>query len=347
MYTIKRLWLEKDPKAYRDWSLLMKESGLDVHEILDYTVGIYHADCLVATGSYQRNILKCLAVAEDYQSENFMTQLVIHLLERLREEEQTHYFLYTKPSNQQIFQSLGFHEIMKTDRILFMEQGLPTFEDYLEYLAKKKKADIGSGIIMNANPFTKGHQYLVETAAKESEIVYVFVLSEDRSEFSTEERVALVKKGLAHLPNVVVLMTENYLISSATFPTYFLKDAAEAETAELQAELDARLFKEKIAPALAIKRRFVGDEPYSKVTAIYNETMQKVFGDELSLSILPRIAAAGEIVSATKVRAALEQDNGNLLRELVPATTYDYLKEQIQSRGEDKWKSSKKLSLGH
>lgn len=346
MYTIKRLWLDKDSKAYSHWSGLMQAAGLEVNEFLDYTVGIYQKDRLVATGSYQQNILKCLAVAEDYQSDNLLTQLVIHLLERLREEEQTHYFLYTKPSNQQVFQSLGFHEIIKTDQILFMEQGLPTFEDYLDYLTKKKKAGDASGIVMNANPFTKGHQYLVETAAKVSEVVYVFVLSEDRSEFSAKDRLEMVRRGVAHLKNVVVLSTKDYLISSATFPTYFLKDKAETKKATLQAELDALLFKEKIAPTLAIRRRFVGDEPYSKVTEIYNETMQKVFGDELTLSILPRIAVADEIVSATKVRAALQQKNDPLLRTLLPVTTYDYLNEQIQSRGEEEWKSNKKLSLG-
>ncbi|HCM84560.1 MULTISPECIES: [citrate (pro-3S)-lyase] ligase [Enterococcus] len=346
MYRIKRLWLEKDPKAYKDWSLLLRETKIDVNEKLDYSAGIYQGDRLIATGSYQRNILKCLSVAEEFQSENLLTQLVIHLLERLREENQTHYFLYTKPSNQAIFQSLGFHEIVKTDQILFMEQGLPTFEDYLEYSSRKKKGDSASGIVMNANPFTKGHQYLVERAAQESPFVYVFVLSEDRSEFSTEDRLEMVKRGVAHLKNVEVLLTGDYLISSATFPTYFLKDQTEAKKASQQAELDALLFKEKIAPALAIQRRFVGDEPYSEVTEIYNETMQKIFGEELTLSILPRIAVEGEIVSATKVRAAYQQNNQELLSRLLPATTYDYLKEQIQSRGEEEWKSSKKLSLG-
>lgn len=346
MYKIKRIWLEKDPKAYKDWSTLMQETGLDVDERLDYTVGIYREDRLVATGSYQQNILKCLTVAEDHQSENLLTQLVIHLLERLREDQQTHYFLYTRPKNQLIFQSLGFHEIIKTDQILFMEQGLPTFEEYLEYLAKKKKTGSGSGIVMNANPFTKGHQYLVETAAKTSEVVYVFVLSEDRSEFSTKDRLEMVKRGVAHLSNVVVLLTEDYLVSSATFPTYFLKEKAEAKKAARQAELDARLFKDRIAPVLDIQRRFVGEEPYSKVTDIYNETIKKIFDSELTLSILPRITVAGEIVSATKVRAALQQRDDHLFRSYLPATTYDYLKEQIQSRGEEAWKSNKKLSLG-
>ena len=74
---------------------------------------------------------------------------------------------------------------------------------------------------MNANPFTKGHQYLVEQT-KESPHVYVFVLSEDKSLFS-KARFAMVQKGVAHLPNVTVLSTEDYLVSSATFPTYFLK----------------------------------------------------------------------------------------------------------------------------
>ena len=73
---------------------------------------------------------------------------------------------------------------------------------------------------MNANPFTKGHQYLVEKAAQESPHVYVFVLSEDKSLFS-KKHVSQWCKRVAHLPNVTVLSTEDYLVSSATFPTYF------------------------------------------------------------------------------------------------------------------------------
>ena len=208
-----------------------------------------------------------------------------------------------------------------------MEQGKPDFADYLGYLTQHKKAGPASSIVMNANPFTKGHQYLVEKAAQERPHVYVFVLSEDKSLFSKEARFAMVQKGVAHLPNVTVLSTEDYLVSSATFPTYFLKEKAPLEVAAIQATLDATLFKERIAPILEIQQRYVGEEPYSEVTAVYNQAMQQVFGQTITLTIVPRLASDGELISATKVRKAMAEGDKETLKKFLPATSYQYLVE--------------------
>jgi len=189
---------------------------------------------------------------------------------------------------------------------------------------------------MNANPFTKGHQYLVECAAKQADQVYLFILSEDRSEFSFSERFEMVKQGIAHVKNVTILPTEDYLISSATFPAYFLKEHATEEAAKAQGTLDALLFKEKIAPILAIESRFVGEEPYSKVTEIYNETLKKVFGESLSLIVLPRKCIKNEVISATKVRKALQEDDVQTLQAYLPASTYNYIKNHKRNRGDRK-----------
>jgi [citrate (pro-3S)-lyase] ligase len=329
MYSLKQLWL-KEPKVYQQWAALMDEAGLNKEEI-DYAVGIYQDNKLVATGAYYRNILKCLVVCQKFQSENLLTEVIQHLISRLAEEGQHHYFLYSKPANEAIFRSLGFKKITETAEIIFMELGLPNFASYLSMLSREKKAGVASGIVMNANPFTKGHQYLVEEAAKQSEQVYVFVLSENRSEFSTIDRMEMVKQGVAHLPNVTVFPTNDYLVSSATFPSYFLKDNAIESVSKLQAELDATLFKNKIAPSLNIRTRFVGDEPYSKVTEIYNRAMQEVFGNSLDLIILPRLSVAGEIISATKVRKAIKEHDDDCLSKFLPETTYHYIKKM---RGE-------------
>lgn len=327
MYSLKRLWL-RDQGVYKQWASLMDRAGLNKEEELDYTVGIYDNDLLVATGSYYHNILKCLVVCKAFQSENLLTEIIQHLVNRLAEEGEQHYFLYSKPSNELIFRSLGFQKIIAISEILFMERGLPNFASYLSTLAKGKKMGTGSGIVMNANPFTKGHQYLVETAAQQSQQVYVFVLSEDRSEFSTADRMEMVKRGVAHLSNVTVFPTNDYLVSSATFPSYFLKDSAIKTVAKIQAKVDAQLFKENIAPVLDIRTRFVGEEPYSKVTDTYNHAMQEMFGDSLELVILPRLSIDGEIISATKVREALKNQDDRRLRQFLPSTTYHYLKNE-------------------
>lgn len=325
MFTFKRLWLDRDPLAYEQWLDIMRRSKLNSNETVDYTVGVFDGDTLAATGSFEGNIIKCVSVCQDYQSENLLTQVMMHLMERLRDEGEFHYFVYTKPDKRMIFKSLGFKEVIANEDVLFMEFGQPDFDDYLKMLAQYQTAGSASAIVMNANPFTKGHQYLVTYAAEHTEHVYVFVLTEERSEFSAADRLAMVKLGTEHLANVTVLPTKNYMVSSATFPSYFLKDDAELSIARVQASLDARLFKERVAPILKITERFVGDEPYSKVTNVYNESMQAVFGETLKLTILPRVTHADTIISATKVRQAITDNNDVVLRNLLPETSYQYL----------------------
>lgn len=328
-YTTKRIWLDKDKRGYEDWCRLMEKADLQTEKSLDYTLGIYNGKKLIATGSFAENIIKCVAVCKDYQSENLLTQIITQLIEEMNRNGDFHYFLYTKPERETVFRSLGFKKIVANEEVLFMEQGPDDFSSYLSFLKDNKKEGKGAGIVMNANPFTKGHQYLVETAAEKNEQVYVFVLAEDHSEFSTEDRMKMVIKGVSHLKNVTVFSTKKYLVSQATFPAYFLKDKAELTVAKTQATLDAQIFKEKIAPILDIQIRYVGDEPYSKVTEVYNQAMKEVFGKELTLVILPRKAVDGNVISATKVRKALEKKDEKLLLDFLPKTTYNYLKEKF------------------
>jgi len=326
MYSLRRLWLSKDKEICQNWKDLMQESGLNSDEEVDFSIGLFDKEELIATGSSKASIIKCLAVKKDYQSENLLVTIVQEIINHFFEENIRHFFLYTKPDNILIFKSLGFKEIVQTDKVLFMEQGVPDFADYTRKLEKVKSSkNIIGSIVMNANPFTKGHQYLVEEASKKCDHVFVFVLTEDLSEFSSFDRLKMVQMGVAHLSNITVLPTDDYIISSATFPTYFLKDELNSSLVETQAKLDATLFKDKIAPVLDISYRFVGEEPFSPTTNLYNEAMKQVFKGSIKLEIIPRKSIEGNIISATKVRKAIKEGNEQLLLEFLPQTTYDYI----------------------
>ena len=326
---IRRIWLDRDLAAKQQWSDFVINADLIPDDQLDYTIGIYDQEKLIGTGSIFRNILKCVAVDPSYQNENLLTQIIQALRERLQELGYQHYFLYTKPKTSKLFHSLGFTEIAATSELVFMEQGFPDFKDYLTELKKhQRNTKQNAAIVMNANPFTNGHLYLVTEAAKRAETVYLFVLSEERSLFDANTRLELVKEGVRHLTNVVVLPTREYMVSSATFPAYFLKDQAKANIAKVQAILDATLFKEKITPILSISTRFVGEEPFSEVTEIYNQAMKRTFGSELKLVILPRKKIDGEAISATKVRALMEQENYAAIKSLVPPKTFEEIIKQ-------------------
>lgn len=201
----------------------------------------------------------------------------------------------------------------------------------LEILRNDNLNNVGA-IVMNANPFTKGHQYLVETAAAQVEHLYVFVVEEDKSYFKFKDRLELVKLGTQHIDNVTVLPSGKGIISSVTMPEYFTK---ESETTQiLDASTDIDVFGLLIAPILKISKRFVGDEPFCNTTRQYNEQMKERLSEyNIELVILDRVGTGGnctssvenEIISATKVRAYLKNKDFESLEKFVPSTTLKFL----------------------
>lgn len=175
-------------------------------------------------------------------------------------------------------------------------------------------------VIMNCNPFTLGHHYLIEQAAKQVERLFVIVVREDCSLFAYAERKAMVEQGVAHLKNVTVIDGSEYAISQATFPTYFLKRLDDA--ADTQMLLDLDLFRRHIAPALGATVRFVGTEPTDRLTRRYNQLMHEVLAD---VREIVRLEKEGNAVSASRVRKAMEQGDMSTIRQLVPPTTLPYI----------------------
>ena len=178
----------------------------------------------------------------------------------------------------------------------------------------------GGVVVMNCNPFTLGHRYLIEQAAKQVERLFVMVVREDCSLFAYAERKAMVEQGVAHLKNVTVIDGSEYAISQATFPTYFLKRLDDA--ADTQMLLDLDLFRRHIAPALGATVRFVGTEPTDRLTRRYNQLMHEVLAD---VREIVRLEKEGNAVSASRVRKAMEQGDMSTIRQLVPPTTLPYI----------------------
>ena len=178
----------------------------------------------------------------------------------------------------------------------------------------------GGVVVMNCNPFTLGHRYLIEQAAKQVERLYVMVVKEDCSLFAYTERKAMVEQGVAGIENVNVIDGSDYAISRATFPTYFLKRLDDA--ADTQMLLDLDLFRRHIAPALGATVRFVGTEPTDQLTRRYNQLMHEALKDVRETA---RLEKDGYAVSASRVRKAMEEGDMNTIRQLVPPTTLPYI----------------------
>ena len=178
---------------------------------------------------------------------------------------------------------------------------------------------------MNCNPFTLGHQYLVEYAAAKVARLYIFVVEEDRSEFPFADRIELVRQGVKNFQNVEVLPSGKFIISQQTFSGYFNK--AELQDVQVDSSEDVEIFAKEIAPTLGITIRFAGEEPKDNVTRQYNETMKRIlprYGVEFCE--IPRREISDEPISASSVREALKRGDFDKIKNLVPTTTLLYLR---------------------
>ena len=305
---------------------LLQREGIRRDANLDYICALLDEEyCVIGTGSCFGNTLRCFAVSSDHQGEGLLNQIITHLIEVQCARGNLHLFLYTKVNSARFFGDLGFYEIARVeDTLVFMENRRDGFGSYLRTLEKTKTAGRSAALVMNANPFTLGHQYLVETAAAACDTLHLFVVSEDASLVPFAVRKKLVAEGVKHLPNVVLHDSGPYIISNATFPSYFLKD--EAAVIDGHARLDLAVFT-KIAKALNITARYVGEEPTSQVTGLYNAIMAEQLPKAgIACVIVPRKQADGRAISASTVRQCLQSGDWAALAKLVPQTTLDYFR---------------------
>jgi [citrate (pro-3S)-lyase] ligase len=196
--------------------------------------------------------------------------------------------------------------------------------DYLSFLESQKADAEGTigAVVMNCNPFTLGHRYLIERASAECDFLYVFVVEEDKSEYSFENRIALVEKGVSGLRNVKVLPSGKFIISTLTLPEYFEK----SKEITIDATYDIETFARHIAPALNISKRFAGDEPTSYITRQYNQAMRDILPKHrIEFIVFKRKEFDGIPVSASIVRGLVKEGKYEDVKNLVPESTYEFL----------------------
>ena len=312
------------------WSDFLQRTGLSADSTAEQTVLIWDEGQLIATGSRTGNLLKCIAVDPGRQGEGLLAKVLTALRQEAFRAGFHHLFLYTKPVNAVLFSDLLFYPVAQTGDVLLMEDCMGGIRNFIDNLVAHKPAGKIGSAVMNCDPFTLGHQYLIETAAKDCDHLYVFVLSEDKGHFSAAERLEMVRRGTAHLSNVTVLPTGPYLISSATFPTYFLKNRDQVE--QIHCQLDVEIFARYFAPAFSVQTRYVGTEPLSVLTDQYNQVLKDNLPKQgVDVVEIPRLAMGNIPVSASAVRAAWENKDWDMVKSLVPATTFAYLKDKYST----------------
>lgn len=310
----------------KEVELFLSEFDLK-YENIDYTIVIKDKDKIIATCSKNGKILKCFAIHKDYQGMGISNILISNITNKLFGEGVYHNFIFTKPENVYLFKNLGYRLIIETDKVSLLETGNKNIENSLSNLIKKYKIDISkeyAALVMNCNPFTLGHRYLIEKVSSENKNVIVFLVEEDKSVFPFKNRFELVKNGVKDLKNVIVVESSEYIISSATFPNYFLKE--NDDILKEYTKIDCNIFGKYFCGKFNIKCRYVGSEPYCIVTNMYNESLKEILPKyDVSVNIVERIKANDEIISASKVRLLLSQGKFEETKSIVPKETYEFL----------------------
>lgn len=325
---IRRIF-ESDSQGREAMRALLGSQGLGLDRHLDVSLGLFDDDgALVATGSFYKNTLRCLAVDSAWQGEGLLARVVSPLIREMNLRGEHHLFVYTRKDAAPSIAPLGFWPVAETSQIVFMENQRRGFDRYLDGLradGPEMGAAPGAGaVVMNANPFTLGHLHLVEQALRRCGSLHLFIVREDVSAFPYAVREKLIRAGTAHLSGIRYHSTGPYLVSSATFPSYFIRESDALTLAH--ARIDAQVFL-RIARALGITHRFLGEEPFSPATALYNRALSEALPPAgIRLRIIPRKESApGVPISATRVRELMRQGNTQAAKALVPPSTYGFL----------------------
>ncbi|KXT29273.1 citrate lyase ligase C-terminal domain protein [Candidatus Phytoplasma oryzae] len=322
----------EDKVILKEIKTLLKEENLKKDLIEEYACIFTNKNSMIGFIGRYANNLRCLVIKKKYRQYNIANILIDFMLKRIYQQNFREIFVFTKPINFDIFMNLGFKLIFNNKKFGFFTNRYDLFQEYLNYLSSQKIEyqnlkihQDNSVIIMNANPFTKGHEFLIQKAIQKSNFVYVIIVKEEASLFSYAQRLYMVKSATCSLKNVKIIEGSNYLVSKNVFPSYFLKSKKAASLEQMY--LDASIFSNFIAPRLDIKKRFVGEEPFSKVTHLYNMTMKKIlFKKKIELIIVSRMMFKNKFISATQVRKFFIEGNFKEIKNLVPYTTFEFLK---------------------
>lgn len=322
-------------ERYEEYEAFLRSAGLRDEGDSDTIAWMKDDDRkLVACGSLAGHTLKQFAVDPSIEGTGAMAKIMTALVREAYDSGNTRLFLCTKPKNLNMIASLGFNKLVAIDDAVLMENRRNGLENFLANVREDAEANCANietakcgAVVCNCDPFTLGHRHLIEYASQHCDYLYVFAVAEAGSEFTPEDRLEMIKQGTADLENCHVYSSELYLVSRATFPAYFIRDEEHAD--EVRSDLDITLFAERIAPALNITVRFVGDEPFSPVTKAYNNRMKELLpAHGIELVEIPRFATEGdpEAVSASRVRKLFKEGNMEAVKALVPETTYNVIK---------------------
>ena len=331
------------PRRKTEWESFLKAHDLKPSEA-KAVAGLYDPDgklrgcaslCVCGTGLS----IQCVAMDESAGEHGQVGRLIDFLRNIALEESESgimpDLFLFTKPEYEQLFSSLAFHTVGRAPKAVLLESDRMALKRYVRYLEQHRCPGKNGVVVMNANPFTKGHLYLLRQAARQVDILYVIPVLDDggnngKLHYPYGLRRRAIEASANLLPNVTVLEGSRYAISAATFPNYFIKTLTEVTDNQIALDLD--IFARHIAPALGVSVRFVGSEPTDVLTARYNELLHSILPAKgIEVVEIPRITEGkldekslsdkNEVISASRVRGYVQEHHWHQVAAIVPPQT--------------------------
>ena len=313
--TIKEAILDNEKDLIKDFLL---SCDLNYENTIEESLyAIDDKSNIIGTISREGNIIKCFAIDKNYRQDGLSSSLISEMINRLYQNNINHFLVYTKKEYLIVFESFGFKEIVSTDSVSILEYGIANINDVINNIRKniENKFDINldnekiNAIVLNGNPITNGHIYLIEEALKTANYLVVFVLEEDKSFFTFKERLTLAYISTLYLSNVIVIPSTEYIISNLTFPTYFLKEENKRNYEWMKT--DALIFKNYFMKNLNIMYRYLGEET-DNVMMLYNNVLKETLED--NCKIIPRL----DNISGSYVRKLLKEGQIDKAIDYIP-----------------------------
>ena len=328
-----------DPPLQAEIRALLGKCGLDYEDGIEAFVVCRPQRQVIACGGLESNIVKCVAVDPDYRGESLSLKTLSEAMQLAFERGHSHLFLYTMPENAAFFRGCGFYPLVEVPGYATLMENTPVgIRSYCARLgAQRRQGAVIGAIVMNANPFTLGHRYLVSQAAEVCDWLHVFVVAEDASLISYRDRYRLVETGIRDIAKVTLHHGSQYMVSRATFPAYFFKE--KGMVGACRTAMDLLLFRNYIAPALGITQRHVGSEPFCATTRKYNKDMiywlqeAPTGAPAVKVIEIPRSVKQGSPVSASEVRRLLAAGEFERIAALVPPATLELLYDKYRPVG--------------
>ncbi len=202
---------------------------------------------------------------------------------------------------------------------------LNAYAKYIEQFKCDEHIKTKGAVVLNANPCTLGHMYLIKEALQRVDFLYIFLVEECIGNMPYMDREYMLKESLKYNKRVRVIRGGSIMTSEKVFPEYFNKST---EPSKINLVLTHKVFGKIVGSILGVTYRFFGTEPKDKVTRALNESASEILPKYgIQPIFIERMSIDGKNISANNARDLFYSKQYTDLAKIVPLSTFRRLLE--------------------